>query len=391
MSTGPERELERAVLAEGEASAHDRMPCSYVSTTPSGLVVGVNDRFLAWTGYTRDELVGRRRFNELLTAGGRIYHETHYLPMLLMHGRAHELALEIVDADGGRRAALVNAELERDDDGQPLVIRAAIFPAAQRREYEEELLAARRRAEESEAHARVLARTLQESLIPPIPRAITGLDVASAFRPAGTGEEIGGDFYDVFELGADDWMIVVGDAEGKGVHAAVVAALARYTIRAEAVRLRSPSAVLEATNEVILRHDTDRFCTAVVLRFRLVAGSWMLSVAAAGHPLPLVRRGTALEAVGRTGIVLGVSDDVRYHDVDAPLAAGDAVLAYTDGVTEARLGADWFGDARLGDILSATGRSADAIVRDVLREVVDFQHDRPRDDIAIVAVTVPDR
>ena len=97
--------------------------------------------------------MGRRSFVDLLTGGGRIYHETHYAPMLQMQGMAREIALDIVGADGRRIPALVNAVLERDAAGAPIVVRAAVFDATERREYERELLRSKQRAEESEAEA----------------------------------------------------------------------------------------------------------------------------------------------------------------------------------------------------------------------------------------------
>src|SRR4051812_1145092 len=78
------------------------------------------------------------------------------------------------------------------------------------------------RAEASEAKGRVLAETLQRSLLPPAVPAVPGLDVAGVYRPAGQGDEVGGDFYDVFEARSGDWAIVVGDVRGKGAEAAVV-------------------------------------------------------------------------------------------------------------------------------------------------------------------------
>jgi serine phosphatase RsbU (regulator of sigma subunit) len=102
-----------------------------------------------------------------------------------------------------------------------------------------------RAAEESEERARVLAATLQASLIPPAPR-IPGLDLGAVYRPAGSGAEVGGDYYDVFEIGLDDWAIAIGDVLGKGAQAATLTALVRYTIRAAAVQVREPSLILGA-------------------------------------------------------------------------------------------------------------------------------------------------
>jgi PAS domain S-box-containing protein len=107
-------------------------------------MVQVNRMLLAWTGYTREELVGRR-FQDLLTAGGRIYHETHYAPLLRMQGAVREIALELVCADGRRLPVLVNSVLRTDGEGQPLLVETTVFDATHRRRYERELLLARER------------------------------------------------------------------------------------------------------------------------------------------------------------------------------------------------------------------------------------------------------
>jgi PAS domain S-box-containing protein len=123
----------------------DNAPCGYLSAAPDGTLVGVNATFLRWTGYRREELVGVKRFQDLLTAGGRIYHETHYAPMLRMQGTVRELALDIVGANGDRLPVLVNSVLVKDAHGAPQVVRTTIFDATERKLYERELLAARNR------------------------------------------------------------------------------------------------------------------------------------------------------------------------------------------------------------------------------------------------------
>jgi PAS domain S-box-containing protein len=163
-----------ALLDDDAEQLYDRAPCGYLSTAPDGTVVKVNQTFLTLTGYRREELVGRRRFVDLLAPGGRIYHETHYAPMLQMQGTAREIALDLVTADRSRVPVLVNAVLERAADGTPRVIRAAVFDARDRREYERELVRAKERAEESEARARALAQTLQQTLVPPAPPTVPG-------------------------------------------------------------------------------------------------------------------------------------------------------------------------------------------------------------------------
>src|SRR3984957_1450740 len=291
-----------ALAGDDPELLYDRAPCGYLTTAPDGLIAKTNQTFLALTGYEQSDLIGRRRFVDLLTAGGRIYHETHYAPMLQMHGTAREIALDLVCADGHRLPVLVNSVLERDRSGAPRVIRTAVFDASQRRQYERELLQARQRAEQSENHAKVLAHTLQQSFVPPTHPRIPGLELAAAYRPAGDGTEIGGDFYDVFEISPDDWCVVIGDVCGKGVEAAVVAALARHTVRAAAVRQSEPSGALATLNEVLLHHDTDRFCTLTVLRLRHGTGKWTATVSCGGHPLPfLVRPPAPPGAFGQPG------------------------------------------------------------------------------------------
>lgn len=379
-----------ALLDHDAEALYDRAPCGYLSTTPDGTIITVNQTFLTLTGYGRAELVGRRTFAELLTVGGRIFYETHYAPMLRMEGAVRGVALDVVRADGGRLHVLVNAVLERDADGAPTVVRAAVFDATERREYERELLAERRRAEESEARARLLVATLQRTLVPPELPDVPGLDVAGAYRPAGDGEEVGGDLYDLFEVAPDDWVAVIGDVQGKGVDAAVVTALIRYTVRAAAVRHSQPSGVLTTLNEVLVRDDTDRLCTVAVVRLRRSEGTWTATVSSAGHPPPLL---TALAGaptpVGSTGGLIGAFPGLDHTDTEVPLAPGDTLVLYTDGVTEARGADGWYGEARLRDAVARHAPTAHALTDALLDEVLAFQDGLPRDDIAVLTVRVP--
>ena len=372
---------------------YEHAPTGYLSTLPDGTIVRANATFLEWIGIAEEELVGRRRFHELLTPGGRIYHETHYAPLLRMQGSVREIAVEFVAGDGRRLPALVSSVLHRDDGGEPVVVRTAVFEASDRRAYEQELLRARQRAEESEAHARELARTLQETLIPAAPPHIPGLDVAGVYRPAGRGDEVGGDFYDVFEVAEGDWAVVLGDVMGKGVGAATVTALMRYAARAAAVGARAPAPVLRLLNEALRRHDTDRFCTAVYGRVRLAGRGepTTLTVATAGHPLPLLVPAAGRPRwIGRVGSLLGVLSELDVVDVAVELHAGDAVVFFSDGVTEGRQGRDLFGEIRLVGAAASPAASAAELAERVVDAVVEFQGGLPRDDIAVVVLRVPE-
>ncbi|MDQ1397551.1 MAG: phosphoserine phosphatase RsbU/P [Acidimicrobiaceae bacterium] len=377
-----------ALLDDDPNALYERAPCGYLSTAPDGTIIKVNQTFLTLTGYARADLVGRRRFAELLTAGGRIYHETHYAPMLQMQGVAREIALDLVRADRSRLPVLVNSVLERDDVGAPLVVRTAVFDATDRRLYERELVRAKERAEASEARAIALARTLQQTFVPPTPPHIPGLEIAAEYRPAGNGDEVGGDFYDIFEIAPDDWAVAIGDVCGKGVEAAAVTALARHTIRAAAVHQRQPSAILGTLNEVLLHHGSERFCTVVLVRLRRSGPSWKATVSCGGHPLPLLCHPDRIPvSIGDFGSLLGVVADPVLSDADTVLEPGGSLLLYTDGVTEGRDGAEFFGDDRLAEAAGRHRGSVTSLAHGLVEEVLRFQGGFPRDDIAVVAVS----
>jgi sigma-B regulation protein RsbU (phosphoserine phosphatase) len=370
------------------ATLFERAPCGYLVTAADGTILRANQTLADLVGHRLDDLVGHRSFVSLLTAGGRIYHETHYAPMLAMHGAVREVALDLVGADGERVPVLVNAEQDVDG-GRPGLVRVAVFPATHRREYERELLRAKQAAEQSELRARALARTLQSTLIPPSPPELPGLEVSAAYRPAGDGEEVGGDFYDIFEVAADDWIVALGDVCGKGVDAAIQTALVRYTIRALGVRTERPSEVLHALNGVLLHEGSDRFCTVVVARLQRDPDGWTVTLSVGGHPLPLhMSQDGPVATLGAPGSLVGVLEDVTFVDRELRLAPGDLLVLYTDGVTEGRRGTEFFGDTRLRHSVSQH-RSAAEPAEKLLGEVMTFQEGTPRDDIAVVTVRVP--
>ena len=396
MSPAEERTVgppETVVPVETAEDLYEHAPCGYLSTLPDGTIVRVNQTLLSWTGHRRDELVDRRRFAELLSPGGRIYYETHLAPLLAMQGTVREIAVDVVRRDRRRLPVLLNAAVVRSGTGEPHLIRISVFDATDRRAYEQELLRARQRAEASEARARELAAALQASLIPPSPPVVPGLHVSAAYRPAGVGDEVGGDFYDVFETGSNDWAVALGDVRGKGAEAAAVTMLARHTIRAAAMRTRSPRAVLSTLNTALLRDRTDRFCTVVYLRLRFTRRHDLrVSLASGGHGLPLRITGDAVVPVGRHGSLLGIFDDPALHDTTVTLTPGEAMFVYTDGLPEARRGREFFGEERLRGMVADryTGPTCD-LAGAIVDEIVEFQHGTPRDDMAAVMVGVPFR
>ena len=387
---GPGDAFYAALLEDDPEELYDNAPCGYLSSRPDGTVVKVNRTFLGWTGHDREAVVGRR-FQELLAPGDRIFYETHFAPLLRMQGYVREIAVEIVCRSGARLPVLVNSVLKHDPSGTPLMTRTAVFDATERRAYEQELLAARRRAEESEARAQALARTLQASFLPPVIRPVPGLDVAGAYRPAGDGSEVGGDFYDVFETEHGTWAVVIGDVCGKGASAAVVTALARYTVRAEALRAPFPSTVLARLHEALLRDQPEKCCTALFLVLEPTTDGVGVTVSSGGHHLPLVARGDdVFETVGRSGTMLGILERPVLHDVRTVLRPGDVMVLYTDGVTEARRDGEFFDEERLhATVVAAADGPARHVADSVVAAAVEFQDGDASDDIAVVAVKVP--
>jgi PAS domain S-box-containing protein len=138
----------------------ENAPCGYISAEPDGRIIRANRTFLAWTGFDREGVTGRR-FQDLLNIAGKIYYETHFAPLLRMQGFFNEVALDLVRADGSRLPVLVNAVERRDDDGQLRFIRITIFNASDRRRYERDLLDARRAAEQARDELRELNQNLE--------------------------------------------------------------------------------------------------------------------------------------------------------------------------------------------------------------------------------------
>ncbi|MEW9531363.1 PP2C family protein-serine/threonine phosphatase [Microbispora sp. NPDC049125] len=374
----------------GFEDLYENAPCGYLSTLADGTIVRVNRTLADLIGYRKDQLVGRSRVQSLLPAGDRIFYETHFAPLLALQAGVREIAVELKRADGGRLPVLLNAVMN-DEPGRPATVRICVFPATGRREYERELLRARQRAERSEMEARELARTLQRSFIPPALPEVPGLDIAGAFRPAGDGDEIGGDFYDMHET-VGGWALTLGDVCGKGVEAAVVTSLARYALRAAPLRQPSPSAILADLNATMLREHTPRFLTAVYTRIGPGETTpFRLTLCLGGHSPAFHVHGDEVRRIGVPGTMLGVLPQVRLTDVDVGLHPGDVVLFCTDGVAEGRQGTEFFGEERLERILAAS-RADDAasICKRLMDEVVTFQAGLPRDDIAIVVLKVPD-
>jgi len=270
-------------------------------------------------------------------------------------------------------------------DGLELRLSARAFVA-----WESDL---RRSAEHGQRSAEELAVALQRALLPPALPVIPGVDVAARYRPMGSAD-IGGDFYDVFPLRRNVWGVAVGDVCGKGPEAAAITTAARYALRAAAIDHAEPRRVLDLVNEALLLDDGDdgmRFCTVAFGRLRASQGSFRLTVSCGGHPLPLLRRrdGT-VEAVAVPGTAVGLVEEARFADRRARLEPGDAVLFFTDGLTELRVGGELFGTDRVVRALADAPPGDAAGLLDAVEAAVAASGGRQADDIAMLALVVRD-
>jgi sigma-B regulation protein RsbU (phosphoserine phosphatase) len=364
----------------------ENAPCGYAVLDAAGLVVEANAELLRLLGRNPEEVEGTLSLAQLVSAGGRIYLDTHVYPMLALHGFVREVALDVVRPDGERVPVLVSANVLAGPEPDGSRTRVVVLEARDRRRYETDLLESMRSIEAARRDAAELAETLQRTLIPPTPPAIDGLAIAAAYRPAGDGREVGGDFYDVFQVAEHEWLAVIGDVTGKGVAAATVTAFVRHTIRALAMQFRDPVELLVELNRAVLAHETDRFCTVVVVRLRNDDTDWSLTGSIGGHPLPLVRHpdGSVTE-LGTHGSLVGVIDTPTFSTFEH-LLGDDLLLLYTDGVTEARRDRTLFGLEGLLPLVAACEHDPATVTAVVVGAVLDFQDGDPRDDIAVLTL-----
>ncbi|MFE5834312.1 PP2C family protein-serine/threonine phosphatase [Streptomyces sp. NPDC056508] len=248
-----------------------------------------------------------------------------------------------------------------------------------------------------------LAHSLQAGLLPPRLREIPGVEAAASYLPASNRHysdiEVGGDFYDLFHTHGPNYAAVLGDVCGKGIQAAQVSSMARYTVRADAGEVASPAELLDRLNTALLAQSAPRFLTAVHTAFQPVADGLSGAIALAGHPPALVRRADgSVEPLGVPGTLLGVMNTVHLTDVPFHLSPGDLLLLYTDGATEARPRPDTapedaraiFDEEDLAAALAAShGLDAEGTISH-LTSVLDAHHGGwASDDTALLALRVP--
>jgi serine phosphatase RsbU (regulator of sigma subunit)/ketosteroid isomerase-like protein len=236
------------------------------------------------------------------------------------------------------------------------------------------------RAERARAE---IAETLQRGLLPsPLPH-IPGWSVAAMYRPAGTHNEVGGDFYDAFKV-PGGWMLAIGDVTGRGAHAASIAALARYTLRTAAVLTGDPVAALDTVNRALLTRGDAALCSVAAI-FLADDPLEPVRLAVAGHPPPLLVEGERVSEVAAPDPVLGAFPEAGWSVSLSEVRPGSQLVVVTDGIAEAQGPEGRFGEDRVRGQLS--GATSPALAAQRLEEALSaFTEGTLDDDVAILAI-----
>ncbi|MZF87600.1 SpoIIE family protein phosphatase [Streptomyces sp. SID5643] len=404
-----------ALLEDSMEDLYESAPCGYLSTMMDGTIAKINTTLLDWLGLDRAAVVGRKRFTDLLTIGGKLYHETHFAPLLRMQGELRGIALEMRRGDGGRLPVLVSAVIKHGTEGDPLLIRITVFDASDRRAYEQELLRRRKEAERARVEADEARRqaeadrtrltealaVLQRSLVPDSLPEVPGLETAVHYHTAAP-DQLGGDFYDLFPVAGDRWAFFLGDVCGKGPEAASLTSLVRYTLRAAAHHDPDPASALTTLNAVLHERYTGdgdpRYCTCIVGIVEPGGdhGPTAVRLASGGHPPALVLRsdGRAEFLPTPGGLLIGVVPGAPTGTAETVLGPGDTIVLYTDGLTEARTGPgrdDLYGEDALHAFATDHAPGAPHEVITALAGLLESFGDGLDDDTALLALGVPAR
>jgi len=234
-----------------------------------------------------------------------------------------------------------------------------------------------------------IASVLQSSILPETLPEFPEVETSSVYRAAGEGVEIGGDYYDVFRVPGGQLVVAIGDVAGKGVNAATKTSMIKYTIRGLAAAGLAARGIISEVNRMITESGAPSDIVTLwigVLEFE----AQMLTYASGGHPPALLLRAGKsrdIERLAPTGPLLGAMLDAVYEERQVMLGTGDIILMYTDGVTEARRGNNFFGEGRVRRSLRYGGSPRDVIER-LVAALDRFVAGPLRDDAAVLAVRI---
>ncbi len=231
-----------------------------------------------------------------------------------------------------------------------------------------------------------IAQALGHGLMPPRLPEVPGWSTAVLYRPAGEFNEVGGDFYDVFE-GPDAWMVVIGDVAGQGAEAATQTSLARFTARTAAELTGDVTRAIGRLNDTLRGEEGLPLCTIVCARLaERPDGTARLTLASAGHPPPLLVRNGRVTPVGDAGVIAGAFDGETWPEATVDLERGDVLVLYTDGVLDTVGESDRFGEERLRRALAVADGGVEDRLSALHAELSAFQRGPQRDDTTVLVL-----
>lgn len=236
---------------------------------------------------------------------------------------------------------------------------------------------------EAEHH---IANTLQTSLLT-MPHALPGVDFGYLYRSATEAAQVGGDFYDIFEIEHNDIGIIVGDVSGKGVEAATLTSLIKNTIRAYAYETNDPSSVIRKTNEAVIK-SSPASTFATVFYGILNTNTGLLTYCSAGHPQAIIKRSESdIEILPTRSPIVGALPGLVYEKSTTMLNKNDILTVYTDGVIEARHNSGFFGEERLANFIKRFPiTEPKELPQKIFDEVFHYAEGKLSDDVAILCV-----
>ncbi|MDO8589265.1 MAG: MEDS domain-containing protein [Armatimonadota bacterium] len=311
----------------------------------------------------------------------------------LREGRdTYEIEHRVVrQSEGKIRVVHERCEHIRDKSGRIILSVGMVHDVTERKQAERELAQARARAEELYEREHHIAEILQKALIPDTKYNVSGCDIAVKYEAALDEAEVGGDFYDVFDLGDGKVGVLIGDVAGKGLAAAIRVAAARHSIRSYAFLDPRPSRVMARANDALCRDGSDM--TNMLTAFFAVVDTrvGVVTYANGGHESPLIRTaGGKIEELDLQGRALGAMSGWDYSEDTRLLGPGDVLVMVTDGVTEARPDSrTLFGLKGVKSHLQQFGNgSVERIAAGILEAAKEHAGGKLKDDAAIVALSL---
>lgn len=345
----------------------ETMSEALVITSTKGKILNFNKALLDMLGYTADELRGRSA-RILWAERQTVITLAKALPYKGSSLRNFEG--KFIKKNGETLDVLFSVSAIRDKGGELAGFVGAAIDVT-------ELKIAR--------EARGIADYLQEALLG-LPQKIEGIDFGYLYRSASEQARVGGDFFDLFELGDGNIGIVVGDVSGKGIEAAALTSLVKDTIKAYSFLKLSPGSVLSKTNEIVVKSTAPEMFATLFFGI-LSTGSGKLNYCNAGHMSAIIRTKKGIKLLEANSAVIGFFEGQDHISNESHMNPGDILVLYTDGITEARYDHEFFGEERLVKLVSdLDDLTAKELPKKMLEEVTKFSHENLADDIAILTI-----